>query len=95
MGPAFLPAPQTPAWPTQPRSGPGRAGGLLPGSPCLQPHLTLEMGLDTSHSEVSPPYFLLAKVEFSGPDPQVRKGHMVWWLPEEQKKTVPPPLKTL
>ena len=63
MGPAFLPAPQTPAWPTQPRSGPGRAGGLLPGSPCLQPHLTLEMGLDTSHSEVSPPYFLLAKPE--------------------------------
>lgn len=63
MGPTFLPAPQTPAWPARPRSGPGRAGGLILGSPRLQPHLTLEMGLDASHSEVSPPYFLLAKPE--------------------------------
>lgn len=38
-------------------------GGLLPGSPRFQPHLTLEMGLDTSQSTVSPPFFLLAKPE--------------------------------
>lgn len=38
-------------------------GGLLSGSPRFWPHLTLEMGPDTSQSEVSPPFFLLAKPE--------------------------------
>lgn len=53
-------------------------GGLLSGSPHFRPHLTLEMGLDTSQSEFSPPFFLLAKPEVLFLLASLPRGWVFW-----------------